>query len=343
MSLFANTSGRVGEDIGIEVVSYMLASPAAHVPFQKLFFSRILQKAASSAELQVETTTQPSFEVGRPDLIVLARDALIVVETKLGAYLSGDDQLIRYCQVLQEQDIVRRYFPFVQLEMVTSKVLVLLAPLATIDLSIAATDRLCYQNFGKNFRQWCIQQGIEFVPLPWEDILSDLDTRDSLQKELVLFVEGFINQELSKEEIMILKNTEVPSALNKVFNTVMDVRNFLEGKEKKTGRMGQSYNYYGFTIELPSFSSWFGYFLPIWEKYKTPVFLQVRREWIRTDEAQILRALRDIGFHQEVEHEFIRPFPVDSINTWKQELLDLLSKLTGWKEITEQVAQPDQQ
>lgn len=327
MSLFINISGRTGEDIATEVVSYMITSPTTYVPFQKLFFNRILKKADNSAVLQVVTFTQQSFSAGRPDLIILTSDALIIVETKLGAYLSGDDQLIRYCKVLQEDDIVRRYFPLTHSERVKKKVLVLLAPKTTISLSVAATNQLCYKKFGMTFQKWRTMQGIDFVRLPWEDVLDDLDKRDSLQNELFLFVRGFINQGLNKDEKMILKQVDVPRALSKVFNTITNIRNSLNSKEIKTGRIGQSYNYFGFDIELTELSIWFGYFLPIWEKYKTPIFLQVRREWFRADEGKILRALQELGFEQEERHEFILPFPVDSIDKWEKELLGLISKL----------------
>lgn len=124
---------------------------------------------------------------------------------------------------------------------------------------------------------------------------------------------------------MILKDENVPSALNKLFNTIYDIRNYLASKEIKIGRLGQSYNYYGFQIESETLSSWFGYFLPIWEKYKTPVFLQVREEWIKGEKGEVFKKLKKIGFSQEPNHEFILPFSIDSIATWKEDLTNILS------------------
>jgi hypothetical protein len=125
MSLFRNVSGRIGEDIATEVVSYMLASNQDYIPFQKLFFNRVLSNPASSIQLQAETITQPSFEFGKPDFIVWANDAIIVGETKLGAYLSGDNQLIRYCEVFHRTDLLRNYFPFLEPDKLTKKILML--------------------------------------------------------------------------------------------------------------------------------------------------------------------------------------------------------------------------
>ena len=69
-SLFSNISGRTGEDIATEIVAYLLSTQTSNVPFQKLFFHKVLGKAVSSSELQVQITTKPSFEAGRPDSIL---------------------------------------------------------------------------------------------------------------------------------------------------------------------------------------------------------------------------------------------------------------------------------
>ena len=85
--------------------------------------------------------------------------------------------------------------------------------------------------------------------------------------------------------------------------------------------MSQSYNYYGFFVERESLSCWWGYFLPLWEKYKTPIFLQVREEWIKSEKAEVIKKLKDLGFKKEPEHEFVLPFSIDSIATWKEDLM----------------------
>jgi len=346
MGLFRNTSGRTGEDIATEVISYMLDPQQAYIPFQKLFFNRVLQKPQSSAELKVKTTTQLPSAHGRPDFIVFAGtdNSLIIVETKLGAYLSGDDQLARYCKIFQEAKLLRDSLD-IEPDMITKKLLALLAPSRTIELSKQATDKYCRQESGVDFQQWLSQQGIEFVKLAWEDILTYLDDWDSLQHELSLFVRGFINQELNEDEKMILKNKNVPAALNKLVNVINDIRLHLQAQGQvqgfTPGRMSQSYNYYGFTVENEAFSCWFGYFLPIWEKYGTPVFLQVQEDWIKKEKDEILRKLRDNGFDKDEQEQFVRPFAVDSIDSWKKDLVGLLSQLSGSQGIAEELAQTD--
>lgn len=326
MSLFNNVSGRSGEDIATEVISYMLDPKQQYIPFQKLFFNNILKRPLSSSQLQVETVTQAQFKCGIPDLIILTKDALIVVETKLGAYLSGDDQLIKYCSVFRDKTL-RTFFPFIEFENISNNILILLAPRSTVELSIATCNRISERENGMDFIRWCTKHQIEFIPLSWEDLLSDLDTQNSLQNELFLYVKNFINQELSEEEMMILKDENVPIALNKLFNTIYDVKNHLVSKGFKTGRLGQSYNYYGFFIERETLSCWFGYFLPIWEKYRTPVFLQMREDWIKEEKSELLKKLKEIGFKKEPGHEFVLPFSIDFIANWKEDLIKILLKL----------------
>ena len=326
MSLFNNVSGRSGEDIATEVISYMLDHRQEYIPFQKLFFNRVLQRPLSSSQLQVETVTQATFSHGRPDLIMLTNDSLIVVETKLGAYLSGNDQLIRYCSVFKDKAL-RSFFPFIEFESISKNVLIFLAPRSTIDLSVATCNRISKRDNGMGFLKWCTQKKIDFIPLPWEDLLSDIDIKNSLQNELLLFVDSYIYQELTEEEKMILKDESVPIALSKLFNTINDVRNHLASKGIKTGRLGQSYNYYGFQIENETLSSCFGYFLPIWEKYKTPIFLQVREEWIKEEKGEVMKKLKKLGIKTEPEHEFVLPFSIDSIASWKEDLTKILSNL----------------
>lgn len=326
MSLFNNVSGRSGEDVATEVISYMLDPQQKYIPFQKLFFNNILKRPLSSSQLQVETVTQAQFKCGRPDLIILTKDTLIVVETKLGAYLSGDDQLIKYCNVFRDKTL-RTFFPFIEFENIYKNILILLAPHSTVELSIATCNRLSERKNGIDFIKWCTKNQIEFIPLPWEDLLSDLDTQNYLQNELFLYVKNFINQELSEEEMMILKDENVPIALNKLFNTIYDVKNHLASKGFKTGRLGQSYNYYGFFIERETLSCWFGYFLPIWEKYRTPIFLQMREDWIKEEKSELLKKIKEIGFKKEPGQEFVLPFSIDFIANWKENLIKILLKL----------------
>jgi len=325
LSLFKQIGGRVGEDVATEVIAYMLASEKDYVPFQKIFFHRVLGLLESSADLKTETTTQPSSENDRPDLIILTKDTLIILETKLGSYLSGNDQLIKYCELFKMPDFLKEYFPFYEPKDIKNRKLVFLAPRTTIELSITAGSIICQEKSGIDFISWTKQQAVDFMPLSWEEIVADLDHRDSLQNELMLFVNDYINQELTEEEKMILKNPEVPSAINKTINLIWEIRNHLASKDYSLGRLGQSYNSYGFMIEKKNVSFWFGYYLSLWGKYKTPVVLKLKEEWIKDNKNEIIDKIKELGFEKESASEFILPFSVDRVESWKQDLLESLS------------------
>ena len=326
MSLFNNIDGKCGEDITTEIIAWMLRSNNYFTPFQKLFYSRILNRIQNSTQLHAEIVTQPSTVIGRPDMIINTLDSVIIIEIKLGAYLSGDDQLLRYCEVFYNESFLNERFTFNGVNNKQNKILAMLAPRNTIDLSLNVSDCICNKKHNMSFERWCENKDIRFIPIPWEEVLSDLDLNDSLQKELYSFVKGYIHQELNEEEIMILKDTNIPSALNKLFKNISAIRDHLSILKYKTGRMAQSYNYYGFAIEFKDFSCFFGYCLQPWITYHTPVFLQIKKDWIKCDQIQFFKSFPLREFENDELEEYIRPFKIDSIDNWKDELEQLLAK-----------------
>jgi hypothetical protein len=146
-------------------------------------------------------------------------------------------------------------------------------------------------------------------------------------------VKDYINQELTQEEKMILQNPQIPSAINKLFNFIDELRNHVSANKLDVGRMTQSYNYYGFYIEAEKIRLFFGYFLPLWENFKTPIFLHILEDWIKeNNKDNIKKILKDNFFIFEKGHHFIRPFKIDSIESWKDELIDILQLIIGKKE-----------
>lgn len=77
MGLLSKISGRIGEDIATEVLAYLLSIENANVPFQKLFFLRVLGNTKTSLDLEAEVATQTSFAVGRPDCVVRTKTLLL--------------------------------------------------------------------------------------------------------------------------------------------------------------------------------------------------------------------------------------------------------------------------
>jgi hypothetical protein len=328
MSLFDNLSGRSGEDISTEVLAHFLSSEDRFVPFQKLFFNRVLNNPLSSTQLHIETQTQAAFEVGRPDMIVLAGENIIVLENKLGSYLSGDDQLLAYCEVFEDNSYLRSHFPLIDFGTVKNRHLVFLAPNRIIELSRSASDKACRNQKEISFEHFLREKNITFLTLPWEELLGYLDLANSLQFELYLFVRNYLNQELTQEEKDMLQNPQVPSGIIKLFKSVDDIKNTVSAKGWNVGRTSQSYLYYGFYIEAKKTKLFFGYFLPLWENYRTPIFLQVRKEFIKPENsANFEKLLKDSAFVYDKEHEFIRRFKIDSIESWKDELINILQAI----------------
>ncbi len=125
---------------------------------------------------------------------------------------------------------------------------------------------------------------------------------------------------------MILQNQQVPVALEKLFAKVRTMRDAFEVVNYRATRIGQSYNYYGFNIEHEHFSLWFGYVLPLWSQFKTPVFLQVRSDWIKANHEPISAALRE-AFQWIDLHQHVMPFELSQEHEWEQKLSTVLSVL----------------
>jgi len=62
---------------------------------------------------------------------------------------------------------------------------------------------------------------------------------------------------------------------------------------------------------------------------------------INKEKDEILRKLGDYGFEKDEQEQFVRPFSVDSIDSWKQDLIELLRSLGGSQEIAKEPAQTD--
>ncbi len=332
MSVFRRTSGLRGEDVSTEILAYML-SPDGHgtlqrrhfVPLQKLFFLRVCGKARSSADLGAEVVTQQAFDVGIPDALILIDDALILVENKLGSYLSGDNQLIRYLEVLKDNPGITRAFPTFAPELVTRRVLVLLAPRSIAFASVRQSEERALRDHGVTFAQLCEESRVSFVRLDWEDLVGDLDMGDALQRELAFYVQDYIEQEMTMSEREALKNTDVPAALEKLFARLSGIQARLTVAGYRAGRMGQSYNYYGFSIEHEALKLWFGYSLPQWGTYGTPVFLQLREEWVTAVREPVVEAIQRSRFIKDERLEWVLPFKVDEIDSWPDRLNDVLT------------------
>ena len=123
---------------------------------------------------------------------------------------------------------------------------------------------------------------------------------------------------------MILKNAEVPIAISKMFNVISNIKNEINLPNYQTGRIGQSYNYYWFPIRHKKLEFAFGYFLPLWAKYKTPIFIQFREIWAAEKSEDIIKILYRQGFVYEMGEEYVLPCPFNTNEELVKFLLDFL-------------------
>jgi len=329
MPLFQSLAGHVGENVSTEILCHMLATPNFFTSFQKLFFLKIFEKPVSTQNVKLEIVSQTSFSKGRPDFICLAGDSLVIFENKLGADLSGPDQLIRYAELFTDSKQFKKYFPLVSLDEIKNFFLVLISPRRRIEASIRDSDLECRRIHKIDFLSFCNQRKIKFVQIAWEDILSDLELSDPIQFELTEFVSDFLDFEFLESEKMIMKDQEFPKALKKVFTKISSIKSQFALDGFETTKIASSYNYMGFSIFHQDLQFWFGYFLTLWENCSTPVFLQVREGWIKNRREEILKKMQGSSFFQDKKEGFVLPFSIDSISEWKTILDQNLFEITN--------------
>ena len=138
----------------------------------------------------------------------------------------------------------------------------------------------------------------------------------------------------------MLKNIEFPEALNKLYRTIDRIREGLYHNDFETRKrkVSQSYQYYGFYIELTHISLWFGYWLPLWlnpiqKNECTPLYMQFRSEWIRGKglDAQIEPALKKCGFIKTDDHGWLKPYSLDLMDKAEQAL-----KIKEWRKLADE-------
>ena len=322
VSVFSKTIGLLGEDTSTEVLAHLLSPESLSVPFQKLFFLKACGTPKSSSDLGVVITTRTVCRGGTPDALILTKDSIILLENKLGSPLSGEDQLVRYIKILESDAWVADAFTKFDLASIKQRVLVFLAPRVTIGASLKATAKTS----GKDLDVLCTEASIALVPIEWEDLIRDLDDGNPLQRELRLYVQDYLEQELTMHERDLLADRNVPTALEKLFKKVMTIRDSMDVDGFKQGRMGQSYNYFGFSAEHKNITLWFGYSLPEWSNHSTPAVLQLRKQWIKGAEEPVMAVVKEYGFMRDEKAEWILPFQAAAIEQWEGRLREILER-----------------
>ncbi|MCK9467760.1 MAG: PD-(D/E)XK nuclease family protein, partial [Candidatus Absconditabacterales bacterium] len=197
------------------MLSFILKEEA-YKPFQKLFFSFLLEKYHDDffrAPLLIDT--RKIYSNGTPDLIIdNQKDTVILIENKFYANLSGANQISRYKAIL-----VNDYETFV------NKYLILLIVKhrkcfyeeeIIKDFSSSGTPIKTIEELQDYLK---VEYKINFKFLFWQDILELFNCEDIIIKSLQKYISHyFIGEvEFMKQEIAILKNPAFITAYKKIF------------------------------------------------------------------------------------------------------------------------------
>lgn len=306
MNLFEALEGRRSEDLATQALAFVLESPAFR-ELQRLFYERILQDRLllCSRSRQFRVATQESDpRLGRPDLKIEGEETLILLENKLSALFSGGDQLRRYVEILENAGRATR-------------VLVLVCPGhlrsryqhdALSQFTEGETPFLSFEALQDHLRT----KGITLLVVPWEEVLRILDSGHVLVSELMAFLrERFlVHIQISRQEVQRIMDSEIPVLLQKILAMVDRIKGEIGQQDIEVGRSSQSINVYGFNLTRGGYHFWFGYFLPEWRQYGTPLFLQSNPHWgVRVpDEARLLQ----VGFIRDERCGLLLPVRLEA-------------------------------
>ena len=178
MGVLEDIQGKTGEDVSTEILAHFLSQEEGIAPFQRLLFSHILGRSLSSEELDLQIRTQVDLgNIGKPDLVMLLGngETLVILENKLGAYLSGETQLLRYAEAFKKEKEIKRNFSLSISADVNKKVLAFLAPRKAIDISLLVTDNVLKKKCQADFKTYLHDNNIEFRTIEWEQVIGWLD------------------------------------------------------------------------------------------------------------------------------------------------------------------------
>ncbi len=320
-SFLLKIDGLSSENLTSEVLSYILTNENYSV-YQRLFYNYLLEnnKNLDTTELGFDITTQETFpKFGIPDILIKNSNEVYIIENKFYAPYSGENQLSRYCKIL------KTYFS----TYTTRKIFIL-----TIKNRLKYYKSLIKSDINKNIEDL---KNIEIKYILWEELLHLFKSNDFIINNLDKYIKEkyLTNIIFKKQEMEILKNKNTPETLQKLFDFVVRVREILNTRDYKTGRIGQSYQFYGFFIELNDINVWFGYFLTAWlslnNEISTPFYAQIRNEWIKTTnnmDSRFEENLRKVGFKKDSELEWLKPFDVEMINDVELFTEELINSLT---------------
>ncbi|WKZ70878.1 MAG: PD-(D/E)XK nuclease family protein [Melioribacteraceae bacterium] len=316
--LFLDTAGITGEDLTTELLKIILTDKK-YSPFQKLFYNRFLQKTEfkSTEDFLFEVESQNVFEEGRPDLLIYNDEEVYCLENKFYADFSSKDQLIRYHTLLQNNDSFKKCS--------IKKVYLL-----TIEKRKKYYEYLIDSLLDSGSREdKKFSDLFEFIF--WEDILELWKSDDCIINALQEYIYDLYIKEInfSSEEIMLLKDQNVPELLDKFYKLISQVRDEITKRGFVATSIRSSYKWWGFYIDLNKVKVWFGFGTDLWkmsDDFISPIGIQIQKSSVSNSMAadKIRNELEPLNFNIHSQLYWIKRYPLKEDELNAGHLADML-------------------
>lgn len=330
MNLFKLIENQKGENLSTEILGFLLSKKAGSEKFQKYFVKSTIDIDLTSSDLLIEYYTQITFkDKSRPDLLIFTNKDIIILENKLGSYLSTDDQLIRYSKISVDE-LKSRFsmYPEINIQSFIGNIyLVFLAPkhiAEKCEIDTANFLKIEKNNLSEHFRK---SSKIKYRKVYWEDIRENLCDNNPIELEFKDFLNIYLEDNITEMDIEILSNKNTPNSIIKIFNRIYQIQDGIDAPGITIYRRSQSLYSYGTYFSGNGYNFWFGYNLNLWEKYQTPVFLQLHtnKNTISDDVLNYLKI--NFKIEQKENYNYVMAFTLPNIENWLNILNIILKEL----------------
>ena len=300
--LFLRTAGLFLENLTSEILRCILSDENYEI-YQRIFFNYLFKNNDN------KSTFDYGFEIFQerygseiPDIVLKTDNEIIFIENKFYAPYVGGNQISRYIKVLNTR-----------FQNLSKKSIYLL----TIKKRQNHYHELIAYDVSKNLGE---KERIDVKFIFWEEILGLFKSNDFLIQNLNRYIQDtfLLSVTFSEKEMEMLKEKDLPHALNNLYRSIDQIRNELSQRREDKIRASQSFQYYGFYIELEKIGLYFGYFFPLWlnppdKSNVTPIYLQVKGRNIKPQGPKLDESTLQIcGFIKtQIDDEWVKPFNLD--------------------------------
>jgi hypothetical protein len=132
----------------------------------------------------------------------------------------------------------------------------------------------------------------------------------------------------------MLKDKDLPHALNNLYRTIDQVKNELSQRGFEKVKASQSFQYYGFYIDLEKVVMYFGYYFPLWvnppdKSNITPIYLELQSSKIKQEGQKLDESIMQrCGFTNIKTPNYdgwVKPYNLDSLKNIS-DLVETLNK-----------------